>query len=158
RATPDGDEWVITGQKVWTTSAHLATYGLVLARTDPDVPKHRGITAFIIEMGSPGIEVRPLRQMSGAADFNEVYLTDVRVPDANRVGGIGDGWSVALTTLMNERVSIGAKTGPRGSGTIAFAAEAWNRYGHTDPGRRDALMALWIEAEVLRLGSIRAQQ
>ena len=157
RARRDGDTWVLDGQKVWTTSAHLARYGLVLARTDPQLPKHQGLTAFIVDMSLEGIEVRPLRQMSGAADFNEVYLTDVRVPDDARLGPVGAGWKVALTTLMNERVAIGADTGPRGSGPIQFAVEAWRRHDHDDPARLDQLMRCWIDAEVLRLGSIRAQ-
>ncbi|SNQ46573.1 putative acyl-CoA dehydrogenase FadE17 [Frankia canadensis] len=103
RAVRDGDEWVITGQKVWTTNGHLSDVGEVLCRTSPEAPKHRGITAFLVDMHAPGVEVRPLRQMTGGASFNEVFLTEVRVPDENRLGAVDDGWRVATTTLMNER-------------------------------------------------------
>ncbi|MBI5089677.1 MAG: acyl-CoA dehydrogenase family protein [Actinobacteria bacterium] len=158
RAVRDGDEWVVDGQKVWTTSAHRARYGLLLARTDPSQPKHRGLSAFVLDMSSPGVEVRPLRQMTGGADFNEVYLTGCRIPDADRVGAEGDGWKVAVTTLMNERVAIGGETRPRGSGPIEFAVAAWRSRGHSESERLDALMRVWIDAEILRLGSVRAKQ
>ena len=157
RAERDGDEWVINGQKVWTSSAHLARWGLLLARTDPDAPKHRGITAFIIDMHQPGVEVRPLRQMSGSSGFNEVFFTDARTPDWLRIGEPGEGWSVATATLMNERVSIGGNIVPRGTGPIAGAVAAWRERADKDPARRDTLVRLWVEAEVLRLGNLRAQ-
>ena len=157
RAVQDGDEWIINGQKVWTSSAHIAKWGLLLARTNPDAPKHKGITAFIVDMHGPGVEVRPLRQMSGGSNFNEVYFTDARIPESLRVGPVGEGWKVGTATLMNERVSIGGGVAPRGSGPIAGALEAWSRSGQKDPVRRDQLAKLWIEAEVLRMGNIRAQ-
>lgn len=157
RAVRDGDEWVVNGQKVWTSLGDQARYGLLLARTDPDAPKHAGITAFLVDMHSPGVEVRPLRQITGAAEFSEVYFTDTPVPDDVRLGGIGEGWRVAVTTLMNERVSIGGIVEPRGSGPIGAALAAWQSGGR-DPLRRDQLMRLWVEAEVLRLGNVRAQQ
>ncbi|MEV6878250.1 acyl-CoA dehydrogenase family protein [Amycolatopsis sp. NPDC051128] len=106
-AVRDGGDWVLNGQKVWTSVAHLSQLGLALTRTDPDAPKHRGITAFLVPMDAPGVEVRPLRQMTGGADFNEVFLTDVRVPDDHRLGAVDGGWTVALTTLMNERATVG---------------------------------------------------
>ncbi len=158
RAVRDGDEWVVNGQKVWTSLAGEASYGLLLARTDPDVPKHDGLTAFIVDMHGPGVEVRPLVQITGEAHFNEVYFTNARIPDANRLAGVGDGWRVAVTTLMNERVSIGGAVAPRGSGPIALAVEAWNRTPNHGPVGRDRMAQLWIRAEVGRLGNLRAQQ
>ncbi len=156
RADRDGDEWVVNGQKVWTTLAHISRYGLLIARTDPDVTKHRGITAFIVDMESDGVEVRPLRQMTGEAEFNEVYFTDVRIPDGLRLDAEGQGWGVSITTLMNERVSIGGGTPPRGSGPIGQLVELWRKQGSDDPVARDRVTALWIQAEVNRLTNLRA--
>lgn len=156
RAERDGDEWIVNGQKVWTTLAHIARYGLVICRTDPEQPKHRGITAFIVDMELPGVEVRPLRQMTGEAEFNEVYLTDVRIPDSMRLDDVGRGWGVSITTLMNERVSIGGGTPPRGSGPIGQLVEVWKGSGSDDRVMRDAVTQLWIQAEVNRLTNLRA--
>ncbi len=158
RAERDGDEWTVNGQKVWTTLAHVSSYGLVIARTDPDQPKHRGITAFIVDMNAPGVEVRPLRQMTGEAEFNEVYLTDVRIPDSMRLDEVGRGWAVSITTLMNERVSIGGGTPPRGSGPIGQLIDTWHKVGSGDPVARDEVARLWVHAEVNRLTNIRAAQ
>jgi alkylation response protein AidB-like acyl-CoA dehydrogenase len=158
RAQRDGDEWVVTGQKVWTTLAHISSYGLVIARTDPELPKHRGITAFIVDMNAPGVEVRPLRQMTGEAEFNEVYLTETRIPDSMRLDDVGRGWAVSITTLMNERVSIGGGTPPRGAGPIGQLVDVWRGSGSTDPVRRDEVARLWAQAEVNRLTNIRASQ
>ena len=162
RAVRDGDEWVINGQKVWTTLAHLSRWGMLVARTDPEQPKHKGLTYFVVDMHAPGVDVRPLRQITGDAEFNEVYFTDVKIPDEERLGDVGDGWRVSLTTLMNERVSIGGNIAPRGSGPIAAALEIWRgRDDKTSPpavALRDRLVAAWTEAEVLRLTNIRASQ
>jgi alkylation response protein AidB-like acyl-CoA dehydrogenase len=158
RALRDGDEWVVNGQKVWTTLAHVARWGMLIARTDPEQPKHKGLTYFVIDMHGPGVEVRPLRQMTGEAEFNEVYFTDARIPDAERLGDVGQGWSVALTTLMNERVSIGGTIVPRGSGAIGEAMRIWESRTDKDPVLRDRLVKLWIDAEVGRLTNIRASQ
>jgi len=158
RAVRDGDEWVVNGQKVWTTLAHIARWGLLVARTDSDLPKHLGLTYFICDMQADGVDVRPLRQMTGDAEFNEVYLSDVRLSDDLRLGGEGDGWRVSMTTLMNERVSIGGGRAQRGSGAISVAVNVWKATGCADPARRDELMKLWVAAEVNRLTNIRAGQ
>jgi alkylation response protein AidB-like acyl-CoA dehydrogenase len=115
-----GGDWVLNGQKVWTSVAQHSAIGLALTRTDPDAPKHRGITAFLVPMDAPGVQIRPLRQMTGGADFNEVFLTDVRIPDDHRLGEVGGGWTVALTTLMNERATVGSE----GAGPVAGALSA----------------------------------
>lgn len=161
RAVRDGDEWVVSGQKVWNTLAHVADRGMLVTRTDPDVPKHKGMTYFALDMHAPGVEVRPLRQMTGEAEFNEVYLTEVRVPDADRIGDVGEGWRVAMTTLSNERSTIGGGSGApsRGSGSIAEALRIWSSEGfRQNPVDRDRLTRSWIEAEVLRLTNMRASQ
>ena len=156
RAVRDGDEWIVNGQKVWTSLAHLARWGLLLARSDPSQPKHAGLTYFMIDMRSDGVETRPLRQANGEAEFNEVYLTDARIPDTQRLGAVGKGWGVAVTTLMNERVAIGGRQVPRGGGPISDSLRLWRERAHTDPVLRDRLARLWIEAEVLRLTNLRA--
>ena len=130
KAIKDGDEWLINGQKVWNTLAHIADWGMLVARTDPQARKHRGMTYFALDMKAPGVDVRPLRQITGEAEFNEVYMTDVRVPDADRIGAEGEGWRAALTTLMNERTAIGGSGGggnaPKpGSGPIAELVSAY---------------------------------
>jgi len=109
KAEKDGDDWVINGQKIWTTGAHFCDYGILITRTDPTLPKHKGLTMFFLDMKSPGVEVRPIKQASGHSGFNEVYFTNVRIPDSQRLGKVNDGWNVSLTTLMNERFSIGAR-------------------------------------------------
>jgi alkylation response protein AidB-like acyl-CoA dehydrogenase len=157
RAERDGDEWVVNGQKVWTTVAQLAKWGMVVTRTDPQLPKHQGMTYFIMDMRADGVEVRPLRQITGEAEFNEVYMTDVRIPDAHRIGDRGDGWRVALTTLMNERVAIGGSPEGRNRGAIGDLVELWHAAGGTESDR-DHLMKLWVEAEAARLTNIRANE
>ena len=158
RAARDGDEWVVTGQKVWTTLGHVARYGLLVARTDAAAPKHKGLTYFVLDMHAPGVEVRPLRQITGDAEFNEVFMTEARIPDAERLGDVGEGWRVSLTTLMNEQVAIGGGASARGSGPIAHAVELWRRRPTKDAVLRDRVTRLWIEAEVARLTNLRARE
>lgn len=156
----DGEEWIVNGQKVWTTLAHLSKWGLLVVRTDPDAVKHAGLTAFVVDMEAPGVEIRPLRQMTGEAEFNEVYFTDTRISDAEMLGKPGDGWRVSLTTLMNERVSIGGTIPQKGSGTIAHLTTTWKGLPaeSKDASSLDEVMKLWSRAEVLRLTNIRANQ
>ena len=161
RAERDGDEWILSGQKVWTTLAHIASYGLIIARTNPDVPKHKGITAFLVDMHAPGVDVRPLFQVTGEAEFNECFFHEVRVPDTRRLGGVGEGWGVSITTLMNERVSIGGTVPPRNSGLIGEAVKIWqSRWAdRTDAEAlavRSDLMRAWVRNEVGRLTNWRA--
>ncbi|MGH9292507.1 MAG: acyl-CoA dehydrogenase family protein [Acidimicrobiales bacterium] len=159
RAVRDGDEWVVSGQKVWNTLAHVADRGMLVTRTDPEAPKHKGLTYFALDMHAAGVDVRPLRQMTGEAEFNEVYLSEVRVPDSDRIGDAGDGWRVAMSTLMNERSSIGGAGGPqqRGAGAIAEAVRIWlEEDGPRTAVLRDRLARAWIEAELLRLTNQRA--
>jgi alkylation response protein AidB-like acyl-CoA dehydrogenase len=160
RGVRDGDEWIVNGQKVWTTLAHLSRWGLLVVRTDAEAVKHAGLTAFVVDMHAPGVDVRPLRQMTGEAEFNEVYFTDVRIPNAEMLGNPGDGWRVSLTTLMNERVSIGGVIPRKGSGSIEDLVTTWSELpdDRKDAATRDEVMQLWIRAEVLRLTNIRANQ
>jgi len=160
RAVRDGDTWVTSGQKVWTSQAHLAKHGLLVARTDPDVPKHQGLSYFAVDMTAPGVEVRPLRQITGEAEFNEVFLTDVRIPDEDRIGPVGEGWKVANATLMSERINIGAsRAAPREAGMIGPAAATWrSRPELRTHALHDRLLRLWTEAEVARLAGERMRQ
>ncbi|MFF4126245.1 acyl-CoA dehydrogenase family protein [Microbispora rosea] len=157
RAVREGDEWVVDGQKVWTSSAHTARWAILVARTDPDVPKHRGLTYFVCDMHAPGVEVRPLRQITGEAEFNEVFLTGVRLPDALRLGEVGDGWRVAQTTLMNERVAIGGT--PSRRTMMGVVAETWrSRPELRTHDLHQRLLALWVESEVMRLTAVRLRE
>jgi alkylation response protein AidB-like acyl-CoA dehydrogenase len=160
RAVRDGDEWIVNGQKVWTTLAHVSKWGLLVVRTDPEAVKHAGLTAFVVDMHDPTVEVRPLRQMTGEAEFNEVYFTDTRIADDEMLGKPGDGWRVSLTTLMNERTSIGSSIPARGSGSIAPLMEVWDELpaDRKDAASRDRVTKLWARAEVQRLTNIRAAQ
>lgn len=159
RAVPDGDRWRVTGQKVWTSSAHLADRALLLARTDPDAPKHRGLTYFALDMRQPGVEVRPLRQLTGEAEFNEVFLTDAVVEDADRLGDVGAGWQVANATLMSERVAIGSGAA-REAGMLGVVADAWRTApsGHRTADAHQRLLRLWVESEALRTTGMRLAQ
>ncbi len=160
RGVRDGDEWIVNGQKVWTTLAHLSKWGLLVVRSAPEAVKHAGLTAFVVDMEAAGVEVRPLRQMTGEAEFNEVYFTDTRIPAGEVLGEPGDGWRVSLTTLMNERVSIGGTNPQKGSGTIAALTSTWDGLPaeRKDAATRDEVVKLWVRAEVLRLTNIRANQ
>ncbi|HEX6861058.1 MAG TPA: acyl-CoA dehydrogenase family protein [Caulobacteraceae bacterium] len=152
RAVKDGDEWVINGQKVWTTGAQYSDYGILLVRTDPDVPKHKGLTMFWIDMHDPAVEVRPIHQMSGGSDFNEVYFTDLRVKDSQRLGGVGDGWKVALVTLMNERLAVGGSSGP----DYKLVMELARQLGATkDDALREKLADWYVASEGLKLTRFR---
>ena len=157
RAERDGDEFVVNGQKVWTTLAHVARFGILLARTDPDAEPHRGITYFVLDMRTPGIEVRPLVQMTGTHEFNEVFLTDVRIPVANVVGDINDGWRLAKVTLGNERVSLSGEGALWGRGPTAMDVVDLVRAagGVADPVVRQRVARLYIESEILRLIRLR---
>jgi len=158
RADRDGDEWIINGQKVWTSGAHYSDIGEVIARSDANMPKHRGLTGFIVDMHAEGVEVRPLRQMTGGANFNEVYFTDVRVPDSRRVGDVNQGWAVALTTLMNERASIGggAMSAPSRSGMTRLAEMARHFERNDDPIVRQQLAEIYTYNKVLAYMNQRA--
>jgi alkylation response protein AidB-like acyl-CoA dehydrogenase len=160
RAVRDGDEWVVDGQKVWTSMAHVARWAILIARSDPDVPKHRGITYFALDMTAPGVEVRPLRQATGEAEFNEVFLTGVRIPDTDRIGEVGDGWNVARTTLMNERVAIGAGLAPaRDEGPVGRLTSLWReRPDLRRPAVHGRVLAAWVQAEATRLTADRFRQ
>jgi len=164
KAVRDGDEWVVNGQKVWNTLAHLADFGMLVTRSNPDLPKHKGMTYFALDMKSEGVEVRPLRQITGEAEFNEVYMTDVRVPDAHRIGDVGEGWRASLTTLMNERSAIGGGSAggskPRRGGAANDAVEVWNQLDQSErtAARKDELMYLWMRGEVGRLTNMRAAE
>ena len=158
RAVRDGDEWVVNGQKVWTSGAHNARFAILVARTDPDAVKHAGLTYFLCDMTHPGVEVRPLRQITGEAEFNEVFLTDVRVPDSQRLGAEGQGWKVANATLNNERVSIGGSAA-RESGMVGVVATTWREHPERrTPELHDRLLRLWVDAEVARLTGQRLRQ
>ena len=156
----DGEEWICNGQKVWTTLAHLSKWGLLVVRTDPNAVKHAGLTAFVVDMQDPTVEIRPLRQMTGEAEFNEVFFSDTRIPAEEMLGGPGDGWRVSLTTLMNERVSIGGTIPAKGSGTISALVQTWQALPEAarNAAALDEVMKLWSRAEVLRLTNIRANQ
>ena len=158
RAVRDGDEWIVNGQKVWTSGAHYSDIGEIICRTDPDQPKHKGLTGFVVDMKAPGVEIRPLRQMTGGASFNEVFFTDVRIPDDHRLGDVGQGWAVALTTLMNERASIGAGSGSgMGLGNGTRLIELVRHFGlDDDPLTRGELARLYENLQVAKWNNQRA--
>ncbi|MGZ4613671.1 MAG: acyl-CoA dehydrogenase family protein, partial [Kineosporiaceae bacterium] len=155
----DGKTWVVDGQKVWTSNAQAARWAILVARHDPSLVKHAGLTYFVCDMTDPGVDVRPLRQITGEAEFNEVWLTGVRIPDHHRLGAVGEGWRVAQATLMNERVAIGGAAAPRESGMIGVSAWLWrDRPDLRTPELHDRLLALWVDAEVDRIAGQRLRQ
>ena len=154
RAVKDGDEWVINGQKVWTSGAHYSDYGILLVRTDPSAPKHKGLTMFIVNMKQEGVEARPIHQASGGREFNEVYFTDVRIPDSDRLGEVGQGWKVAIVTLMNERLAVGGSPGPDWAEIMDYAKEAGTI---SDTAFRDKLADWYVAAQGYKLTKFRTQ-
>jgi alkylation response protein AidB-like acyl-CoA dehydrogenase len=161
RAHRDGDEWIVNGQKVWTSIASLSKFGMLLARSDPDVPKHEGLTYLIVDMGSPGVDIRPLRQITGSADFSEVFFTDVRIPDSNRIGEAGEGWRYARTTLMNERVALSGLSIDATSITGGIRRDPWEALlsgvrDRTDPVIRQELARIYIAQEVKEITAFRS--
>ena len=157
RAERDGDGWVVNGQKVWTSGAHYADFGILVTRTDPNAPKHAGLTFFYLDMKSPGVEVRPIRQISGTSNFNEVFFTDVRIPDSQRLGKVGDGWKVSLTTLMNERLAVGDAPGPdfQDIFELARAVELDDGPAIADSGVRAQLAKWYVQTQGLKLTKFR---
>mgnify|MGYP000343440315 CR=1 FL=1 len=163
RAVRDGDTWILNGQKVWTTLAHISKWGMLVARSNPDLPKHQGMSYFLLDMQSPGVEVRPLYQITGEAEFNEVFLNDVRIPHDRMLGAEGDGWKVAITTLMNERTALGGGSSQKGGGPINVLMNIWKERATTgrsvagDAVLRDHIADLYTKAELLRLTAQRAR-
>ena len=159
RAVRDGDEWVVTGQKVWTSGAHLSDIGEILCRTDPDLPKHKGLTGFVVDMHAPGVDIRPLRQITGGASFNEVFFNDVRIPDSHRLGDVNGGWTVALTTLMNERAAIGggmAGTSAGNMGTQRLVELVRHQGKSNDPLVRQQVADIVINGRVASYTTLRS--
>lgn len=157
KAVLDGDEWIVTGQKVWTSGAHYSDIGEIITRTDPEKPKHRGLTMLLVDMHAPGVEIRPLRQMTGGASFNEVFFDEVRVPTSHLLGDVDGGWSVALTTLMNERAAIGGGGGGVGTMSMTRFIELAKFFGCADdPITRQRLADIYIRGSVARFTNLRA--
>ena len=152
KADDGSGDWIINGQKVWTTGAQFSDYGIVITRTNPDKPKHKGMTMFWIDMHDPAVEVRPIHQASGGSEFNEVYFTDLRVKDSQRLGGVGDGWKVALVTLMNERLAVGGSSGPDYKTIMELARQT---DGIKDGAFREKLADWYVAAEGLKLTRFR---
>lgn len=154
RAEKTQDEWILNGQKVWTTGAHYSEWGEVIVRTDPDLPKHQGLTMFLVDLRAPGVTVRPLRQITGEAHFNEIFFDDVRVPDTQRLDDVGAGWKVALTTLMNERMAIGGAGGGGGrrtAGQNALVRLAQEAGLFDEATTRDEVMSLYVQQRVFSM-------
>jgi len=158
RAEQKGGDWIINGQKVWTTGAHFSDYGIVITRTDPTQPKHKGLTMFFLDMKTPGVEVKPIKQANGQSEFNEVYFTDVKIPDSQRLGAVNDGWNVSLTTLMNERMSIGARQSTGFPELFAFCSNLMLEDGLAidDTNVRSRLASWAVKASGLKYTSYRS--
>jgi acyl-CoA dehydrogenase len=158
RAEKKGDDWIINGQKVWTTGAHFSDYGIVITRTDPTQPKHKGLTMFFLDMKTPGVEVKPIKQANGQSEFNEVYFTDVKIADSQRLGAVNDGWNVSLTTLMNERMSIGARQSTGFPELFAFCSNLMLEDGLAidDKNVRSKLASWAVKASGLKYTSYRS--
>ncbi len=158
RAVKDGDDWVINGQKIWTSGAHYCDWGIIVTRTNPDVPKHEGLTFFFLDMRTPGVEIRPIKQMSGSSHFNEVYFNDVRIPDSQRLGPVGAGWRVAITTLMNERYAAGENPGPDFEELleVARAVELEDGPAIDNPAVKERLAEFYVRSQGLRFTKFRA--
>ncbi|MCC5871617.1 MAG: acyl-CoA dehydrogenase family protein [Gammaproteobacteria bacterium] len=159
RAVKAGDEWVVNGQKVWTSGAQFCDYGILLVRTDPSVPKHKGLTMFIVDMKAPGVEVKPIKQASGHSGFNEVYFTDVRIRDDHRLGEVGDGWKVSIVTLMNERLAVGSAGGPDAGELLALAQniEVDDAPAIRNQAVRDRIASWYCEQSGLKFTKLRVQ-
>jgi alkylation response protein AidB-like acyl-CoA dehydrogenase len=157
RAERDGDDWIVNGQKIWTSGAHFSNWGLLLTRTDPNVAKHAGLTMFFLDMQSPGVEVRRIKQISGTSNFNEVFFTDVRIPDAQRLGAVGEGWKAALTTLMHERLAVGTMSGPDFQEMLALARtiELQGAPASQDASVRDRLADWYVQSKGLEYTKLR---
>jgi len=157
RAEKKGDEWIINGQKIWTSGAHYSDYGILVTRSDPNVPKHKGLTFFFLSMKSPGVEIRPIKQISGQSHFNEVFFTDVRIPDSQRLGPVGAGWQVSLTTLMNERLAVGDAPGPDFTEIFELARglELEDGPAIKNPAVRDKLADWFVRAQGLKYTKFR---
>ena len=159
KAVKDGDDWIVNGQKVWTSGAHYCDYGILLVRTNPEKEKHKGLTMFVVNMKAPGVEVRPIHQMSGGSNFNEVYFTDVRISDKERLGEVGNGWNVALVTLMNERLAVGGSAGPEYGEILELARNTPSPSGKgsllQDQAFREKLAGWYVSAEGYTLGKYR---
>ena len=158
RAVQDGGEWVINGQKIWTSGAHYCDWGVIVTRTNPDVPKHEGLTFFFLDMRTPGIEIRPIKQMSGSSHFNEVFFNDVRIPDSQRLGPVGAGWRVAITTLMNERYAAGENPGPDFEELLEVAriVELEDGPAIDNPAVKEKLAEFYVRSQGLRYTKFRA--
>jgi alkylation response protein AidB-like acyl-CoA dehydrogenase len=159
RAERDGDDWIINGQKIWTSGAHYCDYGILVTRSDPTAPKHQGLTFFFLDMKSAGVEIKPIKQISGASNFNEVYFTDVRIPDSQRLGEVGDGWRVSITTLMNERLAVGSAGGPDFADIFRLAQniEINDQPAIKDRAIRDKLATWYCQTSGLKFTKFRTQ-